>query len=237
MTLPPVRFFVFVIESPSPLDLYHRRSEGNIIQKAVNLNNIECIVKTAISQEAFEACLKIGLSEAMKILTDKLPVLHISAHGDSNGIQLSSGEIIEWNILRQFLSPINQALNNNLLVCLSSCEGYSGTKMAMFLEDQGYPFYGIVANSEKPIWSETAVAYTSFYHLLAKGEDINNAVDSMRIASGNNLFFFRTAEGSRKLFLEYMNKTDPQQVRERLEQSIKNEPPNHLAKLRNISKD
>jgi hypothetical protein len=57
--------------------------------------------------------------------------------------------------------------------------------MAMFIEDAGYPFYAIVANSGKPLWSDTAVAYSTFYHLLSKGEFIVNAVAAMRIASGS----------------------------------------------------
>ncbi len=59
--LPPeqrVNFFVFVIESPSAVDLYHRRSEGEIVRQAVELNGISCIVKTAIALEAFNACLR-----------------------------------------------------------------------------------------------------------------------------------------------------------------------------------
>ena len=237
MPLPPekrIKFFVFVIESPSPVDLYHRRSEGEIIMQAVGLNQIACKVKTAVTFEAFEACLKIGLKESMEFFPDKLPILHISAHGDSSGLQLSSGETINWSNLRQLLAPINQALNNNLLVCLSCCEGYSGARMAMYVEDQGYPFYGIVANSKKLVWSETAIAYSTFYHLVAKGEYLVDAVSAMRVASGNKYFFFETAEDARKSFLEYLNKTDPQQVRNRLEQTVLNEPSNHLSKLRNI---
>ena len=66
MPLPPeerVKFFVFVVESPSPVDLYNRWSEGEIIRQAVNLNQIPCIVRTAVNLEAFEASLKIGLIE------------------------------------------------------------------------------------------------------------------------------------------------------------------------------
>ena len=32
-----LKFFVYVIESPSPVDLYHRRSEGEIIRQAAFL--------------------------------------------------------------------------------------------------------------------------------------------------------------------------------------------------------
>jgi len=148
MPLPPekrMKFFVFVVESPSAVDLYHRRSEGEIIRQAVYLNQIPCIVRTAVNLEAFEASLKIGFAEEMKTYEGLVPILHISAHGDSEGIQLSDGTVIPWANLRQLLVPINTALNNGLLVCLSCCEGYSGTRMAMSVEDEGYPFYAIVA--------------------------------------------------------------------------------------------
>jgi hypothetical protein len=81
-----VRFFVFVIESPSAVDLYHRRSEGDIVRQAVELNGINCVVKTAISLQAFDASLKVGLAEAMNQFSGFIPLLHISAHGDADGI-------------------------------------------------------------------------------------------------------------------------------------------------------
>lgn len=227
-----LKFFVYVVESPSPLDLYHRRSEGELIRQAVNLNQIPCSVVTAINLEAFEASLKIGLPEAMNIFQNLIPVLHISAHGDKEGIQLSSGQVLPWAILRKYLTPINEALKNNLLVCMSCCKGYSGTRMAMFPEDEGYPFYAIVANSEDPLWADTAVAYSSFYHLLAKGEYIVDAVNAMRVASGNNTFFVNTAEESRQGYLDYLSKLKPQQIQETLTDNISKEEPEHLEKLR-----
>jgi hypothetical protein len=71
-----IRVFVFVIESPSAVDLYHRRNEGEIIRQAVEWNGIKCVVKTAISLQAFSACLKIGLVEEMSLRTGFIPLLH-----------------------------------------------------------------------------------------------------------------------------------------------------------------
>ena len=230
-----LKFFVYVIESPSAVDLYHRRSEGEIIRQAVNLNQIPSSVVTAINIESFVAALKIGLSEAMDLLPGMIPMLHISAHGDKEGIQLSSGEVLTWELLRQLLHPINSALNNNLLVCLSCCEGYSGTRMAMFLEDEGYPFYAIIANSSKPLWSDTAVAYSAFYHLIAKGEYLLDAVEAMRIASGNKTFWIQTAEESRKGYIEHINNLNAEKVQEKLEENANKESPETLEKLRKVS--
>lgn len=234
MALPPenrMRFFVFVVESPSPVDIYHRRSEGEIIQQAVNLNQIPCIVKTAINFQAFDASLKIGLKEAMEAYPGMFPILHVSAHGHQEGIELSSGELIDWSGLKELFRPVNEALNNNLLVCLSSCEGYSGVRMAMTLDNETYPYFAIVANGEKPLWSDTAVAYSTFYHLLAKGEFITTAVDAMCIASGNNNFFVRTAEDARKGYLEYINNINTEEIQQRLEENIAEEPPENLKNL------
>lgn len=110
MPLPPekrLKFFVYVIESPSPVDLYHRRSEGEIIKQAASLNQIPCMVKTSINSEAFEAALKIGLKEAMEAYPGLIPMLHISAHGYQEGIQWKQN------------MPSGQQLGNSLNINIS----------------------------------------------------------------------------------------------------------------------
>ena len=49
-----LKFFIYVIESPSAPDLYHRRSESDMIEQAVGLNGIPSVARMAISREAFE---------------------------------------------------------------------------------------------------------------------------------------------------------------------------------------
>jgi hypothetical protein len=150
--LPPeqrVRFFVFVIESPSSVDLYHRRSEGEIIRQAVDL--------------------KVGLSEAMSQMQSFIPLVHISSHGNAHGIQLSDGYIMSWAELKDHLRLVNHALGGSLVVCMSSCEGYSGIRMAMHLEEDDLPYFALVGCGAQPTWGETAVAYATLYHQLWRG--------------------------------------------------------------------
>ncbi len=240
MPVPPedrLRFFVYVIESPSAVDLYHRRSEGEILQQAASLNQIPCIVKTTINSEAFEAALKIGLKEVMDIYPGMIPILHISAHGSKDGIQLSSGEVLNWAQLEPLFRPINQALDNSLLLCLSCCQGYSGVQMAMCNDDRPHPFYAIVSNGEKPLWSDTAVAYSTFYHQLAKGHFISDAVNAMQVASGDHRFWLQTAEEAKKGFLEHIAGVNANQVQKQLETQAQNEKPDHLQKLRKLSEE
>ena len=218
-----VRFFVFVIESPSAVDLYHRRSEGEIIQQAVKLNGIDCIVKTAISLQAFDACLKVGLVKEMSNKNGFIPLLHISAHGSANGIQLSDGHVMPWDQLREHLRPVNEALNGSLVVCMSSCEGYSGIRMAMTNDESPLPFFALIGCTEKPTWGETAVAYSTFYHQLCRGEYINDAVNAMCTASGNQMFFVQHASNSRQKYIEYLSTVDTAEAQIHLEQRIEGE--------------
>lgn len=227
MPLPPeqrVKFFVFVIESPSAPDLYHRRSEGDLLKQALELNGLTCVVKTAISLEAFNACLIHGLLETMNSHPGYIPLLHISAHGDASGIQLSNGHIIYWHELREHLRPINEALAGSLVVCMSSCEGYSGTRMAMDF-DTAEPYLALIGNGDKPTWAETAIGYATFYHQLCRGEHISVAVNAMQVASGNSSFWLQHAAETRKSYIEYINTVSTTTAQAKLEELITNESP------------
>lgn len=214
------KFFVYIVESPSAADLYHRRGEGQIVQQAVQLNLIQCIHRLAINLDAFSAALAIGLTEAMSAMPGAVPILHISAHGFSDGIQLSSGEVITWLNLKDMLAPINKSLNNSLIVCMSTCEGYSGSQMAMLSEPENFPFFALVGNGSKPTWPETAVAFSTFYHLLANNHYVQDAVTAMCVASGNDKFYLTTAEQSKQQYLEFVAKMDAGKAKENLEQHV-----------------
>src|ERR1022692_828802 len=52
----------------------------------------------------------------------RAPVVHIEAHGDFDGIQLTSGECITWSDLKGPLTRINVACRLNLLVLAGACD-------------------------------------------------------------------------------------------------------------------
>lgn len=70
-----LKFFVYIIESPSAPDIYHGRSEGLLVSRAISLDGISCVSRTAINQVAFAAAIRVGLPEAMKAFPDYLPVV------------------------------------------------------------------------------------------------------------------------------------------------------------------
>src|SRR5487761_2605701 len=108
--LPPehrLKFFVYAIESPSATDIYDGRSEGGCLGQILKLNDIRCVTRTAVNTAAFVSALYSGLSEAMNAEAGKQPILHISAHGSMDGIQLTDSSIVSWDELRELLKPVN----------------------------------------------------------------------------------------------------------------------------------
>ena len=206
-----------------------------MLRQAINLNQISCTLRLAVNMEAFTAAIRIGLYEAMEAIPNSIPILHISAHGFSNGIQLSSGEVILWHQLRELLIPVNQALSGSLIVCMSTCEGYSGSRMAMVPEADSHPFWAIIGNSGKPSWPETAVAFATLYHLIANGRFIKDSVEAMRIASGNGNFFVTTAEESKQQYLEHIENINTAEAIVVLEHQAEETVTGELAKLLKLS--
>ena len=205
---PRYEFFVYIVESPSPVDLYHGRSEGGLVARALALDRIPCVTRTAISPAAFRGALQVGLPEAMKRFGNRYPILHISAHGSLQGVQLSSGDVVGWPQLRELLLPINESLGGALLLCMSACEGYSACQMAM-QEQQGgpHPYFAMVGNYSNPTWSDTAVSYLAFYHLLAKGHTVFDGVRAMNVVCGTedgNAWTSESAEDIVQGYIAYL---------------------------------
>ena len=109
--------------------------------------------------------------------------------------------------------------------------------MAMSAEDPELPFFAIVGSADSPTWSDTAVAYATFYHLVAKEEYVVDAVKAMRVASGVETFFITTAEEARQGFLEYIKTLDAGDVQEELRQDSNRESTNRLQKMTALEHD
>jgi hypothetical protein len=178
-------FQVFIIESPSSQDLFDNRSEGKLIQQALAIAEIRTTLKVAVDGERFvnalAACGQQLMSQHVQV-----PVLHISAHGDERGIQLTNKEFLAWADLQNRLGQLNEALDGELVVSMSSCQGARAWNMAL---NQNPPAYSVLVGSEhEPTWSETAIGFAVFYHLLAVQKTIAEAVEGMNAACGRPIF-------------------------------------------------
>lgn len=83
----------------------------------------------------------------------------------------------------------------------------------------------MVGNCGTPSWSDTAVAYLTFYHLLAKGRLIPEAVAAMSAASGDSRWLVETADESKQGYIEFLKlQTTPAQIQPQLETAASQEP-------------
>jgi hypothetical protein len=189
-----IKGFVYIVESPSPDDLLDSRTEGRVLSEALDLAGIKRFYHLATSEEMFKKAIWDRLIECWKKVPDLNPIIHLSMHGNGEGIQLTDGTFIKWSSLRGILKHLTEAMEGRLLICMSSCFGGSGCRMAMHA-DADHPFWALVGHSDSAAWSDAAVGYVTFYHLFFKGIPLNKCVEAMRAASGDQRFMvFHGAE-------------------------------------------
>jgi len=198
-------FHVYIIESPSPADLYHKRFEGEALNKTLQLSQIPSSHHITVDEIAFRAAFVVGLKEYFNSSSPApSPIIHISAHGSDKGIQLTSGQVIQWDDLKQLLIPINEVVGGGLLLCMSSCKGFSSCVMAMD-EEGKLPFGAVIGAVDQPTWGETNIAFATFYHLFATGNNIPDAVGVMKLASGSQNFLFTSGAVARNAYLRRLH--------------------------------
>lgn len=207
-------FFVYLIESPRADDLYDGRSDAPLLEQALRLHGTPCVLRVATSKDLFAKALTTGLAEAVGA-QKRHPVLYISAHGSKSGFRLTDGTQITWKELHDFLVPINTAVNNALPLCMSSCEGFSASQMAM-KEDGPHPFVFVVGPIGAPTWGETAIAYAAFFHVLRKKKDLRQAVSAMKAASAYDDWDVVSAEDAKKAYVRLAERQDVKEMAKRL---------------------
>jgi hypothetical protein len=212
-----VKGFVYIIESPSAHDLLDGRTEGRTLGEALTLAAIPHWYSLAIDKATLTQALGPRLLEACRAL-GKLPILHLSVHGNQNGVQLSSGEFISWHDLRNLLLPLNQAMQGGLLICMSSCFGASGCRMAMY-SDSEPSFWALVGNTGNTPWADAAVGYVTFYHLFFKGTGVEQCVPAMRVAAGDPNFLLVSGPEAKANWLAFVQKQTPSQFSQNLQRA------------------
>ncbi|WP_373528352.1 hypothetical protein [Nostoc sp.] len=210
--------FVYIIESPSKHDLLHGRVEGRALSEAFNLARIPFWYSLASDREMLAEALSSHLVDACSHQHPLVPILHFSLHGDENNVGLTSGESLSWHDLRYLLLPLNRMIQGGLIICMSSCFGYYGCRMAMY-NDKEPPFYALVGNTHSTTWADSAVAYITFYHLLFKGLPVESCVESMKIASGDNNFGFEFGQSMKIAWLQYIQQIDASGFRQSIQQA------------------
>jgi hypothetical protein len=211
--------FVHIIESPSSDDLLDGVTEGRSLSEALTLARIPHWYNLATDGATLGRALGQRLVEAWRH-HNRLPILHLSIHGSQNGVVLTDGMRLSWDDLRQILLPLNRVMNGGLLICMSTCFGSAGCRMAMFVDNEP-PFWALVGNTGSAGWSDSAIAYISFYHLFFKGYPIETCVESMKVASADHNFIAQSGQKTRENWIAFVSQLGLGQLGPGIEQAAR----------------
>lgn len=200
---------VFVIESPSPVDIRDERSEGEALSAALRLAEITSDYCPVQDVKTLGECFaRIG--ETTKSQQRRggravvaIPHLHFSAHGNENGLAMTNGEFVPWDGLRIMLLGLGKATGYVsasgyclFLTTFSACYGAFARRLffgepprefslKMFAGKPPKPCVGVVGPVERISWSDSLTAFVTFYHLnLTKHVPAQQAVKVMNDAAG-----------------------------------------------------
>lgn len=210
-------FYVHIIESPRPAELQAGKKEGELISKYLHLaeiGNYHCEVK---NQTEYNNALSYAKIYEQITTRNKYPILHISAHGDENGFELTDGTPINWNELKTSVVRINKLMRGCFAICLSCCHGFKGCKMAMEVGGD-IPFGALVGPLDDIPWDESAIGFAVFYNRLARDGNAYSAVWAMNAATGGiQGVKFQTITGvhARAAFLRELDKINFERFKQR----------------------
>jgi hypothetical protein len=111
------------------------------------------------------------------IATGQIPLIHIEAHGHTNGLVLALGEFLPWLALKQILTEINILCRFNLLLVISACCGENLISMVR-LSDRS-PFWGCIGPRTELSAGKLLDGFQSFYQELITTPNLRTALASL----------------------------------------------------------
>lgn len=126
---------VFIVESPKPFEILHKRTEGEALNEVLSLTDVNHKLYRVVSEEMLDLCFAEIADQCKAEKELPLVFIHLAMHGHENGICLTSGQTVPWGELRK--KVIDLARRAGLMtekkalvtLCLATCFGLCGTKM------------------------------------------------------------------------------------------------------------
>ena len=177
-------FYVHIVESPSPDELLDGITEGRSLCSFLDIAEIPYSYNLAVDLDHFHMAMTDRVVEDINKFR-KIPILHLSTHGNEQGIQLTDQSRIPWPELADYLLDIHEYIGGGLGVCMSCCGGAHGTQMAEEIQKINIPYQWIAGSFSDIALRDATLAYAILYRGLHRGvDDIDLLVEAIRVASG-----------------------------------------------------
>lgn len=199
---------IYIVESPSQADIKLGRQEGTGLSSVLTLANIQ--------NECFQVANENDLIQAFKDIAQDVNknkegnvwiAIHLSLHGNKQGIGLTDGTVINWkhfseiwmkyftNEVGYFTNPINSQRFCPVYLCLSVCEGMAAKEMRNY--STSVPYFSLVAPTIPINWSDSLMAFSILYHtVIHKKLGFDKAIERMNLVNElDNVFQFDILDG------------------------------------------
>lgn len=168
-----------------------------------------------------------------------VPIIHFEMHGDINGIQLSSGEIVLWSELAIRLQKINIELKNKLIVVFALCHGIHFLSVFYEFMNSRTPFAGLITSADYLRVSEIKYGFPKFYKIIINAKNGNDALNGLNelIENEDRRYSFLSCRWLfKEAFIQYLKQCSSKERNKRTERiitKIKNTNPNaEITKIR-----
>lgn len=142
---------ILIIESRSAQDIYDNRFEARTLKQIIKLYGIGTKSVEIINRSYLEKAINYAKKEHIRYV-------HISAHGDPSGFELTDGDFITWREFDELAWP---RLKNTCL-CFSSCSVGRGAE-ELFVYHKSF-CNAIIAPARDISWGEGLVAFSALYY-------------------------------------------------------------------------
>ncbi len=190
--------FVYIIDSPSPQDLFEGYTIGMALRDALRSIRIPHFYTLAVNREALNTAMSGKLQDCINqmqpyaLATDAVPLIHLCMHGANTEISLTDGSFITWQELRQLLISHNQIKGYDPFVCMASCNGIEASSMAHAYDSV---FSYLIGNTGPVYQSDLTIAYLAFYNqIFVKNATVDLAVSKMKVATGDENFYYASGQ-------------------------------------------
>jgi len=141
--------------------------------------------------EFFEVLEKIK-NEALNGI---FPMIHFECHGCDDGLDTASGELIEWDELREVLIEINFSCKLNLMIVIAACNGAHLIKVSTKLD--AAPFWAIIGPEIEVTAKHIQDNFGRFYESFFTDLDGDKAIGILNQESSHSdrIYHFLSAAG------------------------------------------
>jgi hypothetical protein len=187
--------------------------------------------------------LKIFFNIVLSDIKEKnvLPIIHLEMHGDLNGIQLGSGEVVPWSELASRLQKINIELKNKLIVALALCHGIHFVSVLYEYMNSRTPFAGLITSADFLKVSEIKYGFPKFYEIIINARNGNEAIKGLNqsISNEDRSYSFLSCRWLFKnAFIQYLKLCSAKERNKRTERIITNiKKTNSNAEITHIRKE